>query len=157
MSIMNVGGIRHHMPKGAVTEGQILSTYPFSNRLVIVGIKGADIIEALRISAAKGGEAVSENVRVITDLNGALKRVVIDGKEMDPEKEYIVSTIDYVAEGNDDLVSLANHRKIWEADEEISLPILRWIKRQNALGLKLAPDLGSRFVIDVNDSQDCSR
>lgn len=151
LAIMNVGGIRHPMNEGAITEGQILSTYPFSNRLVLVGIKGEDIIEALRISAAKGGEAVSGNVRVVTDANRNLKRVIIDGREMDPEKEYIVSTIDYVAEGNDDLVSLARHRKIWEGDEEISKPILKWIKRQQAMGLKITPDLASRFVVDVNE------
>ena len=147
LAIMNVGGIRHHMPKGAITEGQILSTYPFSNHLVIVGVKGRDIIDALKVSAAKGGEAVSGNVRVVTDSDHNLLRVVIDGVEMDPEKEYILSTIDYVAEGNDDLVSLANHRKIWEDDEEVAVPILRWIKAQQALGLMISPDLQSRFVV----------
>lgn len=151
MAIMNVGGIRHPMPKGAITEGQILSTYPFSNRFVLAGIKGSDIIEALRVSALKGGEAVSGNVRVITDRGGGLKRVVIDNKEMDPDKEYIVATIDYVAEGNDDLVSLANHRKIWVSDEEVSLPILRWIRNQQKLGLKITPDQASRFVVDINE------
>ena len=147
LSIMNVGGIRHDMPEGAITEGQILSTYPFSNHLVIVGVKGADIIEALRVSAAKGGEAVSGNVMVVTDSDGKLLRVVINGEEMDPEKEYILSTIDYVAEGNDDLVSLSNHRKIWIDEEEVSVPILRWIKKQQELGLKIAPDLAPRFVV----------
>ncbi|MCH5239399.1 MAG: bifunctional metallophosphatase/5'-nucleotidase [Muribaculaceae bacterium] len=151
MAIMNVGGIRHEMPKGAITEGQILSTYPFSNHLVIVGIQGKDIIEAMKISALKGGEAVSENVRVVTNSDGILKRVIINDEEMQPEKEYIVATIDYVAEGNDDLVSLANHRKIWVSDEEVSVPILKWIKNQNKLGLKIAPDTGSRFVIDVSE------
>ena len=156
MAIMNVGGIRHHMPIGGITEGQILSTYPFSNRLVLIGVKGEDIIKAMKVSAAKGGEAVSANVRVVADPLGNLKRVVIDGKEMDPEKEYSVATIDYVAEGNDDLVSLANHRKIWESDYEVSVPILEWIKRQNKLGLKIAPDLGSRFVVDVADQYQSS-
>lgn len=151
LAIMNVGGIRHHISKGPVTEGQILSTYPFSNRFVIVGLQGKDIIEAMRVSASKGGEAVSHNVRVVTDKAGSLKRVVVNGKEIDPEKEYIVTTIDYVAEGNDDLVSLANHRKIWMADEEVSIPILEWIKNRNKLGLKIAPDQVSRFVIDVNE------
>lgn len=151
MSIMNVGGIRHHIGKGPVTEGLILSTYPFSNRLVIVALKGSDIIEAMKVSSMKGGEAVSGNVRVVADPLGNLKRVVIDGKEMDPEKEYIVATIDYVAEGNDDLVSLANHKKIYETDEEVSIPILQWIKNQHKLGLKIAPDMGSRFVVDVAD------
>lgn len=148
MAIMNVGGIRHHMPKGAITEGQILSTYPFSNRLVLIAVKGEDIIEALRISASKGGEAVSHNVRVVTDNDNNLLRVVIDGEEMQPGKEYILATIDYLAEGNDDLVSLANHRKIWESDEEISVPIMLWFKNQQRLGLNIAPDLGSRFVVD---------
>ena len=150
MAIMNVGGIRHPMPKGPITEGQILSTYPFSNHLVIIGLKGADIIEALKVAASKGGEAVSSNVRVVTDGNGNLIRVVIDDEEMDPEKEYFVATIDYLAEGNDDLVSLARHRKIWVSDDEVSVPILNWIKGQHELGLTIAPDQGSRFVVDVN-------
>ena len=148
MAIMNVGGIRHQISEGEITEGRILSTYPFSNHLVIVGIKGDDIIEAMRISAAKGGEAVSGNVRVVTDENGVLKRVVIDGREMDPEKEYIVTTIDYLAEGNDDLVSLSNHRKLWISDDEISVPILQWIKSQQKMGLKISPDISPRFVVE---------
>lgn len=148
MAIMNVGGIRHHMPEGKITEGQILSTYPFSNHLVLIKVKGSDIIDAMKVSAAKGGEAVSSNVRVVADPLGNLVRVVINGEEMEPDKEYVVATIDYVAEGNDDLVSLANHIKIWESDEEVSVPILKWIKKQQKLGLKIAPDLGSRFVVE---------
>lgn len=151
LAIMNVGGIRNNMPKGRITEGQILSTYPFSNRFVIVGVKGQDLIEAMRVSASKGGEAVSYNLRVVTDQTGNLKRVVIDGKELDPQEEYIVATIDYVAEGNDDLVTLARHRKIWESDEEVAIPILSWIKNQNKLGLMIAPDQTSRFVVDIAD------
>lgn len=147
LAIMNVGGIRQDMPKGIITEGQILSTYPFSNHLVVVGIKGADIIEAMRVSAKKGGEAVSHNVRVVTNPDGILQRVVVENKEIDPEKEYILVTIDYLAEGNDDLVSLANHRKIWESDYEVAVPILKYIKDQQNLGLKIAPDLAPRFVV----------
>ncbi|MCH5224355.1 MAG: bifunctional metallophosphatase/5'-nucleotidase [Muribaculaceae bacterium] len=150
MAIMNVGGIRHEMPAGPISEGQILSTYPFSNHLVLISLSGSDIIEALRISAAKGGEAVSHNVRVVTNPEGRLLRVIIDGREMEPDKEYLVATIDYIAEGNDDLVSMAHNLRLWEDDEEVSIPILRWIKRQQELGLKVAPDLGSRFVVDVN-------
>lgn len=153
LAIMNVGGIRHDMPKGKITEGQVLSTYPFSNKFVLISIKGSDIIEALRISARKGGEAISENVRVVTDSQGELKRVVLDGKEMDPDEEYVVATIDYIAEGNDDLRSMANHKKLMISEEEVSIPILNWIKKQNQLGLQINPDPNSRFVIDVNEIQ----
>ena len=151
LSVMNVGGIRHPMPKGIVTEGQIMSTYPFSNKIVIIGIKGKDIIEAMRIAAIKGGEAVSENIRVVTNEDGDLIRVVIDGEEMDPEKEYIVGTIDYVAEGNDDLRSFANHRKLWESEDELCVPVLEWFRQQTALGLPIMPDLNPRFVVKTDN------
>lgn len=153
LAIMNVGGIRHEMPKGKITEGQILSTYPFSNKFVLISIKGKDIIEALRVSAHKGGEAVSSNVKVVTGSDGELKRVIVDGNEMDPEKEYIVASIDYIAEGNDDLRSMANHKKLYVSEDEVSIPILNWIKKQNRLGLQINPDCSSRFVVDVNEIQ----
>ena len=66
-ALMNFGGIRQTMEEGPVTEGQILSTYPFSNHYVIVRIKGSDFIEAMKAAAKRGGEAVSGNVRVLTD------------------------------------------------------------------------------------------
>lgn len=75
---------------------------------------------------------------------------MIDGEEMNPEGEYIVATIDYIAEGNDDMVSLANHREIWLDDVEVAAPILRWFERQTELGLPVAPDLAPRFVKNVN-------
>ena len=151
MAIMNVGGIRHDMPLGPITEGQILSTYPFSNLFVLVSIKGSDIIDAMKVSARKGGEAVSSNVRVVTDKDRNLKLVIIDGREMDPEKEYVVATIDYLAEGNDDLVSLANHKKLYVSEKEVAVPILEWIKRQQAMGLYINPDPTPRFVVDVSE------
>ncbi len=149
MSIMNIGGIRQDMSAGDVTEGQILSTYPFSNHFVIMSIKGKDIIEAMRVAARKGGEAISGNTRVVTDGEGNFIRLVIDNTEMDPEKTYLVGTIDYVAEGNDDMVTLANHQKVWVDDREVSAPILEWFVNCRDLGLPIAPSQDCRFVKTV--------
>jgi 5'-nucleotidase len=150
LAFMNVGGIRQNMPKGDITEGQILSTYPFANRYVIVALKGKDFIESMRVAAHKGGEGISDNVRVVTDGEGNLIRVVIDGEEMDSEKTYIMGTIDYAAEGNDDMRSFANHTKLWEDDVEVAAPTLRWFEHQKELGLPVAPSLAPRFVKDIN-------
>lgn len=149
MAVMNVGGIRQNMPKGKVTEGQILATFPFSNHIVIEAVKGADIIDALRVAARKGGEAVSENVRVVTDDDNNLIRVVIDGEEMDPEKTYNIATIDYVAAGNDDLTGFGRGKVIWRDDVEMSVPMLRYVEHLTSLGLPIAPDLTGRFQKEV--------
>ena len=73
---------------------------------------------------------MSHNVRVVTDKDRNLVRVVLDGKEMNPDRRYLYKTINYVAEGNDDLRTLANHRKIWKDSVEVASPILRWFERQ---------------------------
>ncbi len=146
MAIMNVGGIRQPMKKGEVTEGQILSTFPFSNRMTLISLRGSDIIDAMQAAALRGGEAVSSNVRVVTDDNNKLIRVVIDGEEMNPDKEYVVSTIDYVAQGNDDMVTLANHKELWRDNKEMSQPLLKYIRHLNDLGLSIDSDARPRFV-----------
>lgn len=147
--IMNVGGIRQPMQAGPVTEGQILSTFPFSNRMRLVEISGTDLIETMKVVAPKGGEAVSGEVRVVTDSAGNFLRMLVDGREVDPDRRYVVSTIDYVAEGNDDMTPMKRHREIWRDDEEVSVRILQYLNGLTAAGLSVASDPNPRFVRDV--------
>lgn len=149
MGMMNVGGIRQPMHAGAVTEGQVLSTYPFSNRMRLIEVLGADLIETMRIVAPKGGEAVSSEVRVVTDSAGRFERMLIDGVEVDPAKDYVVSTIDYVAEGNDDMTPMKRHREIWRDNREVSVRILEYLYDMTDRGLGVAADPNPRFIPDV--------
>ena len=145
-AIMNVGGIRLNMPEGDITEGQILSTFPFTNHLVLASIKGSDIIDALQIAAAKGGEAISRNMTVLTDKNKKVKKILLNGYEIDPEKYYTYATIDYLMEGNDDLVPLGNSRQVWRDDVEVSAPILNYIERMGKDGVVINADMRPRFI-----------
>ena len=158
MAVMNVGGIRQNMPEGDITEGQMLSTFPFSNSMMLISLKGKDIIESLGVAARKGGEAISGNVRVVTDSVGNLVRVVIDDEDMDPEQVYTVATIDYVAQGNDDLRSMARNTLLWRDDVEMAAPMLRYIRHLTDLGLPVAPDPTGRFQkqVSLDSSQKCS-
>lgn len=148
-AIMNVGGIRQKMHKGIVTEGQMLSTFPFSNRLQLVELKGRDIIDGLAVAARKGGEAISGNVRVLSGKNGDTE-VVINGEPMNPDKTYRMMTIDYVAQGNDDLTPLANNKTIWRDSKEVSARVLDYVRYLTALGLPVEADTAPRFLQKVS-------
>lgn len=148
IGLMNVGGIRQNMPAGDVTEGQMLSTFPFSNKMVVMEVKGQDFINAMKAAWVKGGEGISENIRVLTD-GPEVVSVIIDGEKMDPDKTYTLSTIDYLAQGNDKLTSLANGKIIWTDDVDMSAPVMRYIARFTDLGLPIAPDMTGRFQPQV--------
>ncbi|MDE5813417.1 MAG: 5'-nucleotidase C-terminal domain-containing protein [Muribaculaceae bacterium] len=143
---MNVGGIRNPIPQGPVTAGHILSSFPFSNRFVVLRLKGKDIIETLQVAAKKGGEAVSHEVTVVCDSARNVERVLIDLKEVDPEKTYTVATINYVAWGNDDMRSMANGEWIFADDVEVCAPYIRYVNYLDSLGIPLSADTRPRFL-----------
>lgn len=150
-AIMNVGGIRLPLREGEITEGQILNTYPFSNHLVLASIKGSDLREAMQVAAGKGGEAVSNNIRVITDNEGNVESILINGYPLEPDREYNYATIDYVLQGNDDLTSMANSTLLWRDDVEVAAPILNYVERMGKSGIIINPDTRKRF-----ESRSCS-
>ena len=149
-AFMNVGGIRQPMPEGDITEGQILSTYPFSNHIGIAAVKGSDLLEALRVAARKGGEAVSGNILVLTGPEGDVEQVLVNGYPLDPDATYRYATIDYVLGGNDDLVTLGNSEVLWMDPEEAASPILAYIERMGKAGIAVNPDTRRRFVMNDN-------
>ncbi len=148
-AIMNTGGIRQDMPKGDVTEGQILSMFPFSNRMVLINIKGKSILKAMEVAARRGGEAVSSNVRVIIDDERRVLNMLVDGREVDPEKTYGVMTIDYLAAGNDGMESLAENEEVWRGDIAMSGPMIDYVSRLGRIGLPINPDKSARFIKQV--------
>lgn len=150
MAIMNVGGIRSSWPQGELYKGMVLSTFPFSNRFVLLNIKGDALIETLRIAAAKGGEAVSREARIVTTPDGELKTVLINNVPVNPEQTYTVGTIDYLAWGNDDLRPLAEGDIIYTDNVEVAAPLLRYLQMINDYGLPVDADPTPRFTIDIH-------
>ena len=147
-AMINCGGIRQPMKKGAITEGQILSTFPFTNNIRIVRIKGKDFIEAMKVAASKGGEGISGNLRVVKKKNGEIS-VLLDNSPLDPEKDYVLATIDYLANGNDGLTTLANNTMLWNDPLIMNVRILEYIKMLSELGLPVQSDSSERFVDEI--------
>jgi 5'-nucleotidase len=146
LGLMNVGGIRLDMPKGYVTEGQILSTFPFANKFVVLRLKGSDLLSTLAIAAKRKGECVSENVRVVVDKDWNMVNALINGSPIDSERVYNVATIDYLARGNDSLVPLKNGTVAWTDERDIALPTIEYVKRNTSFGLPMWSDPSPRFV-----------
>lgn len=106
MGLVNIGGLRNNMPEGIVRRGDVMLISPFENYVVVLEMKGSDLLELMQNIAAVKGEGVSSSVRLEITDNGKLLSCTIDGKEIDPKRIYTVATIDYLAEGNDKMYAL---------------------------------------------------
>lgn len=115
IAITNGGGIRASIQPGPITKGDVLGVLPFGNYIVTKKYTGATIKEALnfgmvvgsgRFTHFSGIDVTTETMMIDGALTHVVKSIKIDGKEIDPNKEYLVATNDFMAIGGDDYTML---------------------------------------------------
>ncbi len=105
MGVYNMGGIRADLTKGNVTYGDVLDIAPFENKICFVTLTGEQLLLLFEQIAARGGEGVSHGVEMVITNDRKLVSVRLHGKEIDPQENYRVATINYLLEGNDGLTA----------------------------------------------------
>ncbi len=134
LAIINKGGLRRGLPKGAITQGMIMSMMPFDNRVEVLALKGSDLKAALDVMAARGGDGVSREVDVVM-ADGKSASVTVNGKPLDPDKTYHVATIDYLAKGGDYMEPLTRGTVEAKSGDVLYNDFIAWIKA-NGRGIK---------------------
>lgn len=104
-AVYNMGGIRANLAKGKVTVGDVNEVAPFENKICFLTLTGEKVTELFQQIAHRGGEGLSHAVRLVISKDGHLQSATINGEPVDPQKQYRIATLDYLAEGNDQLVA----------------------------------------------------
>ena len=104
-SVYNMGGIRSNFAKGDITVGDVIEVAPFENKICFLTLTGDKVLELFQQIAHRGGEGLSHGVKAVITRDGKLKSVTINGEPVDPNKSYRIATLDYLAEGNDQLTA----------------------------------------------------
>ena len=111
IGVMNAGGVRDDLPEGDITYKQAFSVQPFGNENSYKTIKGADFKEALEQQWKPGADrprlalGLSNNVSYTynpdAEQGNRITSVNIDGKPLDPEKDYIIAGSTFLLGGGD--------------------------------------------------------
>ena len=104
-AVYNMGGIRANLPKGKITVGDVTEMAPFENKICFLTLTGEKVTELFQQIAHRGGEGLSHSVKLVITKDGHLVSATINGEPVDPNKTYRMVTLDYVAEGNDQMVA----------------------------------------------------
>jgi len=145
MAVVNMGSLRSPLPAGNLTVRNIFQLMPFENELVILWLKGSEVIRLMEIFAKEAGQGVS-GIRMDI-INEKPENILIGGQPVDPEKIYSIATNDFLAGGNDRMIPLATPVKRVDTDLKIRNILMEYVIRENRNGRRIGSKLDGRITI----------
>ena len=131
IAVANMGGMRCVWDAGPVTKRSVFELMPFDNELVVLTLKGEDILALCESFVRYGGQGVA-GMRV-TAVDGKLAEVTIAGKAVDPQASYTVATSDYLSGGADHMDALTHYTEYWKSDLLIRDLYLQAVQEQDTI------------------------
>lgn len=126
-AVLNKKGVRQELPAGPITIGSVYSVLPFENSLMLVKVKGADLVNQL-----------SNPEALISGFTAAGKGKFKDakGKPLDPKKDYTVATIEYLYFGGDGFEFEKLDPEPKETGMAWQTPVIEWTRTQKSTAAK---------------------
>lgn len=149
-SLYNMGGIRASLSAGPVTYGDILNVAPFENKICFFDLKGETVKKLFEQVAATGGQGISHGVELVISQDRKLISAKINGKEIDPNATYRVTTIDYLAQGNDGLTAFKEKTNVNDPkgkENNARFVIMEYFKEKENKGEVVDSNVEGRIII----------
>ena len=118
VAVYNTGGVRANIYKGDVTLGDVYAVFPFDNTLSLVTITGKNLKRLMY--EVPFNLYVNKEVRLVSNSDGWVSSITINGQQIDDNKTYTVATIDYISDNDAYTTILGN-----PIDREDSVEMIR--------------------------------
>lgn len=147
LGLINRGGIRTILAKGPITVANVYEIMPFENTLCVLTLNGDQLLSLLKNIARTGGQGVS-GVNMIISHDGKLVSATVEGKAIEPTKSYTLGTINFLAEGNDGMTTLASKDipRINYDHLVVRDMFIHYVKAQTAAGKEITARIEGRIT-----------
>lgn len=105
LGVIGESSFQTYFTPGILTLGDIYEFMPYENNLVVLELKGEKVIELMDQVAGVGGAPVSGARFRIDDQNRA-RGLLVNAEVVDPNKNYLIATSSWLADGGDRFSSL---------------------------------------------------
>lgn len=143
LCILNSGGLRSSLPKGAITTSKVFELMPFENKLVVLTLSGKQTLSMLNWIALNGGVPLA-GVKMGIQNDKAVD-ILINGVAFNEEKNYKIVTSDYLAAGGDKYSFFKEPINNEELDILSRDAIIEYMKDETLAGRTLNPQLDKRI------------
>ena len=117
--LLNNGGIRAIINKGNITTRTAFELMPFENNLVVVALKGEQVLEMINYIIKEKKPHPLAGVTFTIDKNDVAQHILIQNEPLDLKKNYYVATNDYLYNGGDNMKFFKKAIKIYDLDYKI--------------------------------------
>ena len=131
IALLNRGGTRCNWAAGDITLGHVFKMMPFENKMVVVTLKGQDVLDLFTF-LAKGNAQGIAGMRV-KFVKGELAEITVGGKPVDPNATYRIATNSYLAKGMDGMTALARDKKPWDSGKLIRDIYIDAVRKQGTV------------------------
>lgn len=147
LAILNFGGIRNQISAGNVTVGNIYAVSPFDNFLVFIALKGSELKKIFNRFDPQKDNAPFAGVKVRYE-NGSPVVTLLDGSPIVDERIYKMVTVDFIADGGDNIMSgIVFERKV-PSDVVLREFVIAEIQKMTKLGQPVVGNLDDRIVVE---------
>ena len=128
----------------------MLDIAPFENKSAFTTLSGEAVTELFQQMASVGGEGVSRAVRLVITKDGQLVSATINGEPVDPQRDYRITTIDYLLGGTDKLDAFKKGRNInapKDASNNSRFVIMNYFREQTKQGKVVDAQIEGRVTV----------
>ena len=144
--LLNNGGLRTPLPKGAITTGKIFELMPFENELVVLTLSGKKTLSMFNYIAFQSGMPLAG--ATMTLKKGKATNILINNVAIDTSRSYRVITSDYLSNGGDKMNFFSKPEKTEALNHKIRDGIIEYLRAENKKGNTLKPTLDGRIKFE---------
>lgn len=146
LTLINNGGLRTVLNKGAITIGNMYEIYAFDNKLVMLELQGKHLKELFDVFPQRTIEGFSKSVS-LTLKNKNVELLTVNGRVLDENATYKVVTVDYLAEGNGGMEALTKATKYTDLEITLRDMMINYIKNLTSENKKIYAEQDNRLEI----------
>lgn len=144
LSLLASGGLRIGLSKGIITQGTVFELSPFENELVALQLTGSQLMEVVALHAKQNHLNISGAIMRVS--KAGQHKLFIGGEEVKPDQLYWLATIDYLADGGDNLSMLKNAKERVVLGQKMRDAFISEMALLDTAGKQLNPKLEGRIV-----------
>lgn len=133
LCILNNGGIRAMLPKGNVTTRTAFEIMPFENGLVVVALKGEQILEMVDYFIATKKPHPLSGITFTISKDNIAKNILVQGKPVEKDAIYYVATNDYLSNGGDNMNFFKKGVQTYDLDYKLRNVLIDYFKEVDTI------------------------